>query len=122
MAVCLYPTWWGDAQPSTAPVFVKTRVIHVARSMEGKAVLKSRLFRHGSSKQMNNIAVSKPMPISRMPISRILLVKPTVVLHQPPPAHHFSWVKGRKWFGTPLHNRNYMGKGIPRVEKEFVVV
>ncbi len=48
--------------------------------------------------------------------------EPTVVLKQPPPPHHFSFVKGEKWFGGKYFNRNYLGKGIRRVEKDFLVV
>ena len=47
---------------------------------------------------------------------------PTVVLAQPPCPHHFSYVKGVKWFGGRYFNRNFKGSEIRRVEKDFILV
>ncbi len=81
-----------------------------------------RKFAEYSTQQPKGAMLMKPPNAGPDLTDTKSLTAPTVVLLQPQPAHHFSFVKGDKWFGGKFYNRNYLGKGIRRVEKDFLVV
>jgi hypothetical protein len=141
MVGSMYPIWlrptlpkpsgWKDVlmnsnEKNSKPLHPKRR-LHVSGTVAPPEI---------SGLSMNNIDVNHQRSFAAYAIHRPkgdMLVKPPnakttstyapkIVLLQPQPPHHFSFVKGDKWFGGKFYNRNYLGKGIRRVEKEFLVV
>lgn len=129
----LYPTWWIAAQSSVSAPINKSRVKILPQLISSccadiieprnELMVRGEIARKGQTLAIALPDKTKDSPSpSKQPEPISTRMKPTVVLLQPPPAHHFSFVKGQKWVGGRFYNRNYLGKRIRRVEKDFIVV
>jgi hypothetical protein len=134
----MYPIWWLQLNSA------KERNNNIIKLQRKSNIIDLRCNRNslgldfsGSSKETQALSCENKIPIKPQPLIHLCSqnrcvvhrrlqcqrdMEPAVVLVPPPEPQRYSFVKGCKWFEGEYFNRNYHGKGIRRVEKDFVVL